>query len=72
MVDNVTIQIEVMAAKCGSFKEAFLDFAEMNGIYDYEDLLATISKNLYNKIKNEFIEKNYFPEKRQENILDLF
>jgi len=72
MVDNVTIQIEVMAAKCGSFKEAFLDFAEMNEIYDYEDLLATISPNLLQKIKNEFIEKNYFPDKKQDNILDLF
>ena len=72
MTDNVTLQIEIMASKCGSFKEAFLDFAELNEIYDYEDLLKIIDKNLYDKIKFEFEEKNYFRNKKQDNILDFF
>lgn len=71
MIDNVSLQIENIAAKCGSYKEAFLEFTEKNEIFDYEDLLKSLSNNLVLKIRQEFIDKNYIPHLKRSNIFDF-
>jgi hypothetical protein len=71
MIDNVSLQIETLAAKCGSYKEAFLDFAEKSEILDCEDLLESLNSNLVAKIRQEFIDKNYIPRLKRDNIFDF-
>lgn len=72
MLDQTTIKIEELYTETGSYIEAFLEFAEKFQIYDYEDILAVINPILHEKIKQEFIDKNFFPgKKKKASIMDF-
>jgi hypothetical protein len=75
MIDNVSLQIEELAALRGSYIEAFFEFMGNSNIHDPEDLLEIISPILYEKIKQEFKNANYFPKgsvnEKQDNLCDF-
>ena len=72
MLDQTTTKIEELYQETGSYIDAFLEFAHQFEVYDYEDILSVINPILYEKIKQEFIEKNFFPDKKKKaNIFDF-
>ena len=71
MLDPTTSKIEELYLETGSYIDAFLEFAKRFEIYDYEDILSVINPILHEKIKQEFITKNFFPNKKKANIFDF-
>jgi len=72
MIDNVSLQIEERALKNKSYIIAITEFCEENNIHDFEDLLEVIDKSIINKIKQEFIDKNFIPSLKKDNsIIDF-
>lgn len=72
MLDPTTVKIEELYQETGSYIEAFIEFADKLQIYDYEDVLAIINPILHEKIKQEFIDKNFFPDKKKKaSVLDF-
>jgi hypothetical protein len=65
MVANVTLSIENLYLETGSYKDALIEFADRFEIYDYEDILKVINPILIEKIKQEYIDLNYFPDKKK-------
>ena len=65
MLDQTTIKIEELYLETGSYIDAFLEFAVRFQIQDYEDILTVINPILHAKIKQEFIDKNFFPDKKK-------
>ncbi len=73
MIDQVTIKIEEIYLETGSYIDAIIEFANKFNIQDYEDILEVVNPILKEKIKQEFIDKNYFPDKKkQTSITDFF
>lgn len=62
MIDNVSSQIEELAALRESYRDAFFEFMENHNIYDPEDLYEILNPILKAKIKQEFIDANVFPK----------
>lgn len=72
MLDPTTVKIEELYQETGSYIEAFIEFTNKFQIYDYEDVLAVINPILHEKIKQEFIDKNFFPDKKKKvSVLDF-
>ena len=72
MLDPTTIKIEELYQETGSYIEAFIEFTNKFQIYDYEDVLAVINPILHEKIKQEFKDKNFFPDKKKKvSVLDF-
>lgn len=72
MLDPTTIKIEELYQETGSYIEAFIEFTNKFQIYDYEDVLSIINPILHEKIKQEFIDKNFFPDKKKKvSVLDF-
>lgn len=71
MIDNVSYQIEEIAAKTGSYIEAFEEFANIHGILDIEEVLEIANKQICAKLKQEFIDKNYVRGMKKPNIDDF-
>jgi predicted metal-dependent phosphotriesterase family hydrolase len=72
MSNNVSMQIEKLKLKTGSYIEAVMEFSEHNKIYDYEDLLEILNPITYNNIRQEFIDKNFIPNLKTKNGIDDF
>lgn len=72
MNDKISMQIEELAAKRGSFVEAVLEFAEVNRIEDIRDLTDILHPITIEKIKQEFINGNFIPALKRESSLDAF
>lgn len=72
MMDNTTLTIENLAASLGSYIDATVAFKEKFPDMDFEDIIEVIHPNLVNKIKQEFINSNYFPDKKSTNIMEFF
>lgn len=71
-IDSISLQIEQLAVKNGgSFKDAFEEFRIVNEILDVEDLYESINDILKEKIKQEFIKKNYIPSLKQNDLLEF-
>ena len=73
MLDSVNIEIEELALKNdGSYIDAIIEFSEKKGINDVEDVLEMLHPIVYEKVKSEFIEKNYIKDKPRNKSLDKF
>lgn len=73
MLDSINLEIEQLAQKNnGSYIEAIVEFQELKNIIDIEDIVEMLHFNIREKLKNEFIKKKYFSEKRIENSLPQF
>ena len=73
MLDNTSLTIEKMAAENnGSYIEACTIFAEKFGFHDFEDLIEVLHPLLIQKIRQEFIDKNYIPSLKPKNSLSEF
>jgi hypothetical protein len=69
MLDQTSLRIEELAAKEGSYIEACVIFAEEFGFNDFEDLIDILNPQLVEKVRQEFIERNYIPQLKQKNNL---
>lgn len=72
-MDNTSIIIEKLALELGSYIEAMTEFKEsrLPGT-DYEDIVSTLNPVLIQKIRQEFINKNFVPdEKKRGSLLDF-
>jgi len=72
MIDNLSLRIEELAAKEGSYIEAMLIFTEKFGYQDYEEVLEVLHPLVLQKIKQEFISKKYIPALRNKNSIESF
>lgn len=69
---GISLQIEKLMAEEGlNVIEATIQFAEINGI-DIEEMGDLIDPILKEKLKTEFIKKNFFSDKKIENSLTDF
>lgn len=55
----------------GSYIESIVEISEDLNT-DIEDIVENLSPILVAKIKQEFIDKNYFPELKRTNLKDFF
>lgn len=73
MIDQLSITIERLAKDTGSYIDAIIEFANMNHIEEFEEIVNLLHPTLYDKVKTEFIEKNYFKDNKIDNsIKDFF
>lgn len=72
MLDNLSKEIELRALQEGSYIEAIKDYCELHEILDFEDVTEQLHPNVIDKIKAEFIDKHYFPDKSLGNNLSKF
>jgi hypothetical protein len=70
-IDALSLEIERRATKVG-FIEAIIDFCEEKEILEYEDILEHLHPITKEKIKQEFIDKNFIPSKKSGFKLDNF
>jgi hypothetical protein len=47
-------------------------FAKEFEIPDFEDILEVLNKNVVDKIRQEFIDRNFIPSMKNKNSLDDF
>lgn len=73
MLDSVNIEIEELALKNdGSYIDAIIEFSEKKDLLDVEDVLGMLHPIVYEKVKTEFIERNYIKDKPRNKSLDNF
>jgi len=72
MLDNLSLKIEELAAKEGSYIDAMTIFTEKMEYYDFEDLIEVLHPLVVQKIKQEFINKKYIPHLNQKNSIENF
>lgn len=73
MLDQFNLQIEKMAKQNNSYIDAVLEFIENSeGTYDFDDIQEILHPFIIEKIKIEFIEKNYLKDKKIQNSLKDF
>lgn len=73
MIDNVSLKIEQLAhANGGSYIEAITTFAKEFEIPDFEDIIEVLNKNVVDKVKQEFIDRNFIPSMKNKNSLASF
>jgi hypothetical protein len=72
MINNLDKEIEVRASQCGSYIDAIIEFCYEKHIQDYETIIELLNPILIEKIKVEFYEKNFIPEKKIKNSLADF
>lgn len=72
MADNVSMRIEELKLKSGSYIEAVMEFCEQNNIYDFEDLIEILNPITVNNIRQEFIDRNFIPKLKQKNGINDF
>lgn len=70
-IDNLTLDIEKRALEHG-YIHAIINFCEEKRIYDYEDVLQLLHPILKEKIKQEFIDKNYIPSLKRKQKFNSF
>lgn len=71
MLDQTSISIEKKAVTIG-YIDAVLEYCEERGIEDYEDTIRNLHPILLEKIKQDFIDKNFFPNKKRKIKLNGF
>lgn len=71
-MNAVSIEIEKRALQTNSYIEAVVDYCEDKQIGDIEDVVEILHPNIIEKIRVEAIKKNYFRDKKSENINDIF
>lgn len=71
-IDALNMEIERRFQETGSYIEAITDFAEENGVADIEDIVDELHAVIIEKVKAEFIERNYFPGIKNETSLGDF
>lgn len=67
---NESLMIEQLKLQTGTYVHAFLEFCEKNYIYDCEDLLEILDPIIVSKIRQEFIDGNYIPDLKKNNLFD--
>lgn len=72
MLDNFNLDIEQRAARTGSYIEAIIELCEEKNIPEFEDVVEMLNPIVLDKIKMEYIQKNYIPELKIENSLKEF
>jgi hypothetical protein len=74
MLDQLSLTIEQLASETGgSYIDAIVEFAHRNHIQEFEEIVALLHPTLYEKLKVEFIEKNFFKDNKIDNsIKDFF
>lgn len=73
MLDATSLAIEKLAQEnAGSYIDACTIFAEKFGFNDFEDLIEILHPLLIQKIRQEFIDKNYIPSLKPKNSLSEF
>lgn len=71
MLDPLSLKIEKMVVESKSYIDSVVDYAEANTL-DVEDVLEIVNKNIFEKIKQEFIDRHYFPDNKNETSLTSF
>jgi hypothetical protein len=71
MIDNFTLEIETRAAANGSYIETITELCHEKNLCEYElaDMLHDVIKD---KLKEEFIRKNYIPKLKNHTSLESF
>lgn len=70
-LDTLSLEIEKKAARVG-YIEAMIEFCEEKEIEEYEDVLEHLHPIVKEKIKQEFIQKNFIPRLKTSALLDNF
>lgn len=70
-LDPLSLLIEEEALKYGSYIDAIVEYSKENSI-DFEDILEVVNSNVYDKVRAEFINKNFIPELKNEVNLMSF
>ena len=70
-IDSLSLEIEKKAQRVG-YIEAILEFCDEKELEDYEDIVEQLHPILKEKVKQEFIEKNYIPSLKRQTKLDNF
>lgn len=71
-LDGISLQIEQLVAQEGlSYIDATIHFCQKFGL-DLEEAKEILHPNLIEKIKTEFVKKNYFPDQKIENSIEDF
>jgi hypothetical protein len=65
-------EIEKKFLELGSYIDAVVDFAEERGFGEFEEIIPLLDPIVVDKIKNEFIEKNYLPSLKRKNSMKEF
>lgn len=71
-IDALNLEIERRYNLNGSYIESITDFATENGVLDIEDIVDELHPVVVEKVKAEFIDRNYFPGMKNENSLGDF
>ncbi|NCQ52083.1 hypothetical protein GW796_09350 [archaeon] len=71
MIDPLSLLIEKKTKENNSYIESIVDYAAENFL-DVEDVLEIVNQNIVDKVRQEFIDKHYLPEmKNESNILSF-
>ena len=69
---NLDKEIETRALRLGSYIDAIIEFCFEKEIGDFENVVELLNPILIEKVKTEFYEKNFIPEKKITNSLVEF
>lgn len=72
MLDNLSLKIEKDALRLGSYILAVTEYCEENTMYDYHDMKELLHPCIIEKIKQEAIDKGFFPELKNKNKSNIF
>jgi len=71
-MDKMSLEIEQKALELGSYIDAVVDFAEERGFGEFEEIIPLLDPIVVEKIKQEFIDKNYLPSMKRKNSMKEF
>lgn len=69
MLDALSMEIERSAKEKGSYIDAILEFQKSKDIDDVEDIVDILHPIVVEKIKIEFIKKNFLPDQKIDNSI---
>lgn len=69
---NLDKEIEIRALRLGSYIDAIIEFCFEKEIGDFENVVELLNPILIEKVKVEFYEKNFMPERKIKNSLINF
>lgn len=70
MLDGVSKFVAEIAAKNGGhYIDAVLEYQTVNQIPDVEDITEALHPIIVEKLKQEYVQKNYFPGRKRENAI---
>lgn len=70
MLQGINLEIEMLAQKIG-YIDAVINIFEKNNL-DLEDIKEIVDENILEKLKVEFVKKNFFKNKKINSIEDIF